>query len=479
MRSWIRSTVLLSLMAASVAAPVATVTAQELLPLPDVVVVPKKLPKLNGDMPPDDPKGGVGGAPNTGGPVLDFNAPSPHRLQGPATGNVGGNTGEAGTFIGEEAVVAPSSGHSLTGSDRLHVAGWFNGGYVFNGGSPGSGFNGPYNATDFANQGQFNQSYLIAEYILPRDGSAGVGGRVDALYGSDFFNVQSLGFELDNHGDRRWNSSQYYGVAVPQLYGQVGSDRLNAIVGRWYSLVGYEGVMAAGNFFYSKSYSYQFANPFTHWGALGTYKISDCWQIQGGVHMGWNVLDRDDNNAGAIGGIKYTRDTFWSSFAITSGNEFTNPGGVKGVPNEMANRTQYSFIFDVNPRNGPVEYVLHHFLGWQDEGNRNGGTASWYGLDQYAYYRINDCWKLGARFEWFRDVDGTRVGLNRPANPNNPPLPGNYYSATIGVNWQPMPNLVIRPEARYDWVNDNVARPFNDGSSRNQFMLAVDAVLKF
>lgn len=49
------------------------------------------------------------------------------------------------------------------------------------------------------------------------------GGRVDLLYGEDFPNATSLGWEV-NPGVRDWNSGEYYGIALPQLYGEVGSD---------------------------------------------------------------------------------------------------------------------------------------------------------------------------------------------------------------------------------------------------------------
>ena len=63
-----------------------------------------------------------------------------------------------------------------------------------------------------------------------------------------------------------------------------------------------------------------------------------------------------------------------------------------------------------------------------------GHTAYWYGVDQYLYYTINDCWKAGIRVEWFRDEDGTRVGLNRLTNTNDPPYGRNFYSFSAGVN---------------------------------------------
>ena len=102
--------------------------------------------------------------------------------------------------------------------------------------------------------------------------------------------------------------------------------------------------------------------------------------------------------------------------------------------------------------------MFHHWLGAQQDGLVTGESPYWYGIDQYLYYTINDCWKAGLRFEWFRDEDGTRVGLNRPSNPNNPPFVGDFYSLSFGVNWQPRTNFMLRPEIRTDWYDGDAQR---------------------
>ena len=102
----------------------------------------------------------------------------------------------------------------------------------------------------------------------------------------------------------------------------------------------------------------------------------------------------------------------------------------------------------------------------------------WYGIDQYLYYRVNERWRAGTRVEWFRDEDGTRVGLTVPSNPNQPPLPGSYAAWTIGGNWMPRPNVVIRPEIRWDTYR-GPAKPYNDGQSTQQLLFGADAIVQF
>ncbi len=238
--------------------------------------------------------------------------------------------------------------------------------------------------------------------------------------------------------------------------------------------------MAPDNFFYSKSYSYQFAGPFTHWGGQVNWKMNDAWTLQIGMHNGWNAFDRVSDNIGLIGKIRYdSRYTdSWTSFAITTGREFNNSAGLQ-IRNDFTNRTRYSWLVGL-PLTCRIDYVFHHWLGFQEQGAPNGEQADWYGIDQYLYYTLNNRWKAGARFEWFRDEEGTRVGLNRPSNPNTPPLAGNFYSLSLGVNWTPSKNVMLRPEIRADWYEGNAVRlPYNDGTDDSQFMLGFDAILRF
>jgi hypothetical protein len=360
------------------------------------------------------------------------------------------------------------------------LRGWLDAGGIYNSANPESKFNGPYNAVDRNQEPMFNQAYLILERLLPTDGSFGMGGRLDLLYGEDFFLAQSVGLELHDNGQLKWNQ-QFYGLAIPQAYLEAGDQAFSVKVGHYYTIVGYESVQSPSNFFYSHSYSYQFAGPFTHWGALADWKPCANWEIQAGPTLGWNTLSSTSNHVSFLGSVKYTDNSkkWWSSFAITTGEEPTNPAQLPDVSNGFTNRTRYSFLIDLTPTSN-WEYVFHHWLGFQENGAPgDGATAWWYGVDQYLYCKLTNELRVGVRLEWFRDEEGTRVGLNRPDNPNKPPLAGNYYSMTFGFNYAPCPNFILRPELRYDTVGNNTRQPFDDGTKDHQFMLGVDAILHF
>ena len=87
---------------------------------------------------------------------------------------------------------------------------------------------------------------------------------------------------------------------------------------------------------------------------------------------------------------------------------------------------------------------------------------------------------------WFREL--TDKALRRGAfhsvpdliasTANNPPLPGNYFTISLGMNFLPTANLTIRPEARYDAVN-GPSLPYADGTKKYQMLLGLDAIMRF
>ncbi len=262
----------------------------------------------------------------------------------------------------------------------LRIRGWLDAGILGNTSNPASHFNGPYNSQEVDN-GQFNQAYLIIDRALDADGAPSIGGRFDLLYGSDYNVAQSNGLERNSDGSPRWNSSQYYGLALPQAYLEAGTTSASVKLGHFYTIVGYESVQSANNFFYSHAYSYQFAGPFTQWGGLANWQPNANWQTQFGLVNGWNTLDGSPNRVNFLGNIKYTSDdqSWWSSFAIITGDQTNNAANLPNITPNNANRTRYSFL--VSKQLGSrTEYVFHQWAGARRRANPAAeppaGTAS-------------------------------------------------------------------------------------------------------
>ncbi len=177
------------------------------------------------------------------------------------------------------------------------------------------------------------------------------------------------------------------------------------------------------------------------------------------------------------------------AFSIITGDESTvNTSGV----GPFANRTMISTVWTRN-LTSRLTYVFQNDDGWQANATDATGsnTATWYGLNQYLFYKINCCWTFGWRLEWFKDQNGFVVTEPIRAVDNGDPFysgfAGSFYETSIGLNYKPNGNFALRPELRYDWYTGapgtastgGSAEPYNDGQSKNQFLFGVDAIYQW
>jgi hypothetical protein len=351
------------------------------------------------------------------------------------------------------------------------LTGWVAGGAAPNADNPVSRYNGPVTFAD-REEVQLNQLYAVLERPIDTSCSCwDIGGRIDVLFGTDYIFTQAVGLETHIDGSPKWNNRRFYGLALPQAYAEIGYDEISVKLGHFYTPIGYESVMAPSNFFYTHPYAHQYGEPFTHTGLLASMPYNERTTIWGGFHNGWDIFDRFSERIGVLGGFTWTSydELLTLSLGVTSGDEF-NGSGV------YTNRTMYSVVATLQLTER-LEYVLQHDNGWQKDFFADEEDAEWYGVNQYLFYTINDCWKLGGRFEWFRDDDGVRVTGVRADNPiTGDSFVGDFYQATLGLNWIPTNNLRVRPEVRWDWF-DGAGLPYNDGTEDDQFIGAVDMIL--
>ena len=358
------------------------------------------------------------------------------------------------------------------------LEGWLALGATANADRPGSRINGPVTFNDRSNF-QVNQLYLTFGREVDT-GGCGVdwGARVDLLYGTDYIFTQAAGLETRPNGARHWNrSGDQYGLALPQAYAEVGYNDFTAKVGHFYTIIGNEVVTAPDNFFYSHAYTMQYGEPFTHTGGLVSWNYSDQLTLHGGIVNGWDKFDAVTDQASFIGGANYTpcHERYSLAFAFITGEEDG------AAPPLSGNRTMYSIVFSYNISDD-LQYVFQHDNGWEETGVP-GVDNEWYGINQYLLYTINDCWKAGARLEWFRDDDGARLSAAPVRNGGGAltaaQAAGNYYNISAGLNWTPSSNLIVRPEIRWDWSDGTAGRPFDDQTKDSQMTAAFDAIMLF
>jgi hypothetical protein len=375
------------------------------------------------------------------------------------------------------------------------VQGWLEAGYAWHDGSRNpDGFNGPDGFNDRDEELILDQFYTtIQKALKDNDCCWDWGFTVDLLYGTDYRYPLSKGLDARDDGTPKWHTDdrRLYGLAMPQAYLEFGTKVLSYKVGHWYTLLGNEVVPAIGNVFYSHTYTFLYAIPFTHTGVLATYKPNDQLTIVNGINEGWDNFDDTDENLGYTGQAiftakdKHTTLNFAWQFSnepiVSGGNPTADPAARHG---RFVETTVLSH--DWNDR---TSYMIESVFGSQSAGEVEGDTSTWYGIDSYITYKNNCCWTTAARIEWFRDTDGTRVApvgdFATPVNNNVASVggfAGSFYDITLGANWHPNANVQFRPEIRYDWFSGqdlNGVKPYLAGTSNHQWIYSTDMIVQF
>ncbi|MCR4411920.1 MAG: porin [Thermoguttaceae bacterium] len=363
---------------------------------------------------------------------------------------------------------------------KIDMGGWIQQGITFNPDNPTDGFNGPICTNDLAGQYQLNQAWLYFVRPTKTDGCGwDVGGRIDVVWGTDWRFGQNYGLE-----DKINGNDNFYGWVFPQAYLEVAFNDLTVKLGHYATFTTYEVVPSPANFFYSHSFAMAgYFDPCLVTGLMTDYKLNDNWNLLNGFHRGPFMFEDVNHDLDYLGGVKWTSDSKRTTLSMMVDSGAQDPAGEH-------NRTSYFLVFS-HQLTDKTLYALQHTLGVEDNGaiRDPGHDAEWYGLAQWLIYKLNDRWSLGARFEWMRDDDGSRIaGIGNLLGTDKgwlglPGFAGDFFNMSLGLNWRPHPNVVFRPEVRWDWYDGtrNLAGqfPFDDGTSRDQFTTAMDLIVTF
>jgi hypothetical protein len=416
---------------------------------------------------------------------------------------------------GPAGVVEAVTGRDVAGhtpqwfKDRgIAAGGWMSFGGNVNAGHHQDGYNGPVTFPDRANSFQFNQFNVFVEKQTNKEGKEfDLGFRGEVMLGTDtrftqapnmYLGPSMTGLDVGYAPGLGMGLPNTYQLAAPQLYLEgfaPWGNGLTAIVGHFYTPIGYEVVQSNGNFFYSHAYTYQYGEPFTHTGTLLKYPVNKNLTLTAGAVNGWDNWDMRANRWSGITAFNYTTDD-----AKTTFNVYGISGDSKDTVQSGQNQSLYSLVLTHNFLD-KFTYVLQHdhgFLAGNNSINLRPNTAEWYGVNQEFFYEMSSLVKAGLRFEWFRDQNGVRVcGMgvsnNQPGTanpvataymPGCAGIGGSYYELSGGFNVSPAKWIKLRPEIRYDFVESKgtaAARtlPFAAGRASDQLIFAVDAVIPF
>lgn len=347
----------------------------------------------------------------------------------------------------------------------INIFGFIEGGYTYNALVPANGIN-VGRVFDFENeQLLLNQWDLTVQRTVdPTKNAPDIGFTAEMVYGSDSRIIHANGLDFYGPGDA---------VIGPQLDPENQFDLVQAYVdvvpfknvmvraGKFAAPVGYETINPTTTPFYSRSYLFGFAAPFTQTGALVYWNATDKLTLMGGFTRGWDVALEDYNSTlDGVGQVKYAlTDKLTSVVTLIIG------------PEKLDNNNDCRTLIDLVVNYGVTDqFALGANADWgYEEGDTaSGGGAQWYGLALYAAYKVNDPLALNFRGEWFNDDNDAR-GLGTTV-----------YEATAGVTVTPFPsddlgqNLKIRPEVRWDYAENAIF----DGQN-SQFTVGIDAYFTY
>lgn len=303
-----------------------------------------------------------------------------------------------------------------------------------------------------------NQQYMYIGKVADGKEGIGFGFRADLIYGVDGNEGQSFGNKPGNwdflsgwdHGAYEW--------ALPQLYGEVAYGDLSVKIGHFFTPIGYEVIPANGQFFLSRQLTFYNSEPFTHTGALATYKVSDKLSVNAGYLLGWDTgFDQLNNGSAGQYGFTYTISEKASLiFQGAAGNfGWRGDGSISSLifSYNWTEKLQSVHQLDVLATNSGADFRVNGFAGDS------------VGFINYLFYQINDELKAGVRYEWYK-ADGV-----------------SYNTLTYGVNITPVKNIIIRPEIRHNWSPTNDTQYANsDGGTEdlfNQTIFGVDLIFVY
>ncbi len=153
---------------------------------------------------------------------------------------------------------------------------------------------------------------------------------------------------------------------------------------------------------------------------------------------------------------------------------FGDPGD---DPNFTTDVYMQSIVCDVTLTE-KMNYVFQTDFQTRTPNRAVGGAFKQYGIVNYLTREVTDKWAAGLRYEWFYAGENVAPPLGLPAI-----TPGkHYHDLTLGLNWTPRDNFLVKPEVRYDFVDYDGATPggpFARGTKRSQFTWGFQSILSF
>jgi len=251
---------------------------------------------------------------------------------------------------------------------------------------------------------------------------------------------------------------------VEQAYGTLKLGDFAIDLGRFVTSAGAEVIEAKDNWNYSRSLLFTWAIPLTHTGLRVAYAVPtvEGLTLQAGIVNGWDVtVTNSPFKTLNLAAIWNGPDSTVLSLVYYGGPSPAVGGPVAAYPGTTYGPVANAYggwqnVLDLVAQRGFGDFTV----------NLNGdlgilaGVGNWYGFSIMGKYSaLGDKLRVSARYEYFWDPDGVRLGLNG----------GQYTEGTVTLGVPVTSNAEVRLEYRIDHANKGI---FYGGSNNNNTLEA-------
>jgi hypothetical protein len=375
-----------------------------------------------------------------------------------------------------QALYAGPNGKAWEDS-RVKIYGWFEGSLNL---STSHQSNLPSAYDIYSNRVELDQAVLYIERLPDTVQTDNVdwGFHLSGLFGSSYRFTLNKGYFSQQllQQNRQYGFDpvlEYFDLYVPQI-----ADGLNIRVGRFISVPGIEAQLAPNNYVYTHSLLYSI-DPFTDTGIIGTVKLNDSWLVQLGLTASHDVAPwTSDARLSATACISYTfhngNDNLYpcinginsGKYAYNNIQMFDTTWYHKfNATWHMATEAWYMYERDVPNVAGSLPVELGTHGAFCSSGLQRCFAPEWAAVN-YVEKQLSDKNYVSIRTDFLDDLKGQRTGFKTP-----------YTEGTLMWGHWVGSTILFRPELRFD--HSFRVQAYDNGTTSNQFQLAMDVIFKF
>lgn len=252
-----------------------------------------------------------------------------------------------------------------------------------------------------------------------------------ALTGAD--DHFSYAVEIDAGTDAVINSGGSY-FDIQEAYVTYTADSgLGFKAGKFVTFNGIEVIESPANPTISRGFLFGLAEPYTHVGALGTYKISDTLDVALGAVSGWDLIVDNNDNKTIVAKLGVTKEKLGLVLSSYAGKE--------------TNNTDWRATFDATAvlKLTKMDLWLQGNVGFEEGVAAMGEDGMWLGFGVQPVYHVDDKLSLCGRLEAFLDGDGARTGAEQT-----------LVNVSVTPSYMVHEHVTVRFEGRLDFSTEDV-----------------------